>query len=389
MPDRSPQVLACVLTLCGAALLAMPVETAGTRLAGVRLGDYGVGLEVRRGLDSTRTINRTDPGVRIGTALWYPAGAAPTGTPAVTSLDYRMLTRLTQTEAERRAYAEQQVRLLTTARHIGIVPLTAEQARASLDTTGVARMNVAPADGRFPTVVIFGGPYYQSSTAEVLASHGFCAAAPFRFSDQRDEFTADSAARSMDNAVTDTLWSIEALRSHRRCDFTRVAALGHGGGGAQSLLFAMHSTRVSALVNIDAGNFSSVTNLEELASYEPRQLRAPYLYIATQATRASQDRFPEFLAMTSSDRVEVVLKNPSILHHDLSDLGRAVTAPMGIRGEAESDVARQYADVQEMIVRFVKQYAAPGRPPGDEFVPWLSAKQTPGTFTVTRHPGSR
>ena len=80
-------------------------------------------------------------------------------------------------------------------------------------------------------------------------------------------------------------------------------------------------------------------------------MRAPYLYIATAATRRSQDQFEDFQRMTFSDRYEVVLERPTLRHHDLSDAGRAVTAPLGIRGEAAAEVQQSYVELHEMIFR--------------------------------------
>jgi hypothetical protein len=64
-------------------------------------------------------------------------------------------------------------------RHVGIVPLTRDQARASLSTRGKAITGARPADGRFPLAMVLGGQHYLSTTAEILASHGFLVAAAF------------------------------------------------------------------------------------------------------------------------------------------------------------------------------------------------------------------
>ena len=65
--------------------------------------------------------------------------------------------------------------------------MTDAQARASLHTGGIA-VRAAPArPGRYPVVVVLGGPYYLGTTAEFLASHGFLVVAPVRFSDRANE----------------------------------------------------------------------------------------------------------------------------------------------------------------------------------------------------------
>jgi hypothetical protein len=79
--------------------------------------------------------------------------------------------------------------------------------------------------------MILGGQYYLSTTAEVLASHGFMVAAPFRFRDYPNEIgTADFTAY-LENSVRDAEWLLNDLASSGSADVTRVSALGHGGGG--------------------------------------------------------------------------------------------------------------------------------------------------------------
>jgi len=154
----------------------------------------------------------------------------------------------------------------------------------------------------------------------------------------------------------------------RGVDAARVAALGHGG--FQALLLAMRSRNVSAIVNIDAGNFSTRTNPGQLSVYRPGGLRVPYLYIATAQTRATQDLFDDFLKMAASDRFEIVLQAAALRHHDLSDLGRGVTA-IGIRGDAQPQVQASYATAQRLIVRFLDDGWSSDPRNHAEFLAWL------------------
>ena len=141
------------------------------------------------------------------------------------------------------------------------------------------------------------------------------------------------------------------------------------------------------LVNIDSGNFSTRSEARALAFYDPRFMRVPYLFIATAETRKTQDLFDQFKAMTFSERFEVILDGSEIRHHDLSDYGRAVTAPMAIRGAPQADVQQRFVDVQEMAVRFLLERS--GRPAdGLRFTDWLKA-QTAARYAVTVYPGSR
>ncbi len=229
---------------------------------------------------------------------------------------------------------------------------------------------------------------YLSTTAELLASHGYVVVAPFRFSDEPNAIGTDQFTWYLENSVRDGEWAIEQVRAGGVGDPDRLSVIGHGGGGLQALLFAMRNVGVDAVMNIDAGNFSTRTGARAIPFYSPRLLRAPYLYMATAETRAGQDQFADFLAMTFSERVEVVLQDPAVRHHDLSDLGRAVTSPLGLRGPQQRQVEQAYATVHDLIVRFLRSHSASNGEGRNTFAVWLQDRSATGAFTVAVHPGS-
>ncbi len=387
---RFGQGVLLVLALIGSAAPVALQETAnGTRAMGLRQGPHAVGFEVLKREDRTRRINRTDEGTRIGLALWYPAQRTAARRPAMTTMDYRLTQFFdSPTSSQRAALEEGEMNALLGWRHVGIVPLTGEQARASLVTRGLAVRDAPAVSGRHPVAVLLGGPYYLSTTAEILASHGFLVMAPFRFSDQSNEVVTRSFSWSLENSVRDAEWGLEALRSDPRADPGSVTTLGHGGGGLQAMLFAMRNPTVKAVVTIDAGNFSTRSQLRSIPFYSPRLMRAPYLFIATAETRKGLDLFDDFSAMKFSDRIEVTLESPGLRHHDLSDVGRAVTAPMGIRGDLQAEVQAQYAGVQEMVVRFLEERSGHRESGVPSFADWIRTRNEPGRVTVTERPGT-
>jgi hypothetical protein len=140
---------AALMVLAAAAVAARQEATDGTRASGLRPGPQAVGFEVRAREDRTRRINQTDAATWIGLAVWYPAHR-PTGTPrAMTAMDYR-LTRFRDrpTPAQRRVLEDDEVEALVAWQHVGIVPLTDQQARASLATRGLAVRGAPPIPGR-------------------------------------------------------------------------------------------------------------------------------------------------------------------------------------------------------------------------------------------------
>jgi pimeloyl-ACP methyl ester carboxylesterase len=362
------------------------VRPVGTRAEGLHLGPHAVGFELIRGIDYRRRING-DEGTRIGIAVWYPARPAASNNPAVTNIDYRLLEfSKPPTALERRALEAEEIDALVGWRHVGIVPLTPEQAKQSLETPGIAVPHMAARPGRFPLVMILGGPYYLSTTAEFLASHGLLIVAPFRFRDQSDERETDDFRCYVEDSLSDAEWALDELRTDPRVDSRSISAIGHGGGGMQAMLLAMRNRSVTAAVNIDAGNFSSRSQPGQIVFYNPRLMRVPYLYIATIDTRKTQDRFDDFVAMKFADRTEVMLGSSDIRHHDLSDIGRGVTMPMRIRGQAQPIVERNYTAVQEIVMRFIVEHAAGRTSTPARLSEWLDEHKASDDLTVTVRP---
>lgn len=383
---RLVALVACVLI----PLLHVPSAGADadrTRLTGLRAGPHPVGFEVRAIVDPTRHVDSTSTGTPLGMALWYPAAARPNGSQALTTLDYRLLQFATPLgERERQMFEAEEAGALPVWRHVGIVELTDAQALASIRTAGIAVRDTPPRPGRYPVVVVLGGQYYLSTTAEFLASHGFIVVSAFRFSDRRNEVGTSEFSWYIENSVRDAEFALNALQDHPLADTTSVAAIGHGGGGIQAMLFAMRNRHVRSLVTIDASIFSSRSQTRSLPFYSPRLLRVPFLYIATSAAIAGQDQFEDFAAMKFSKRYEVVLKDADIRHHDLSDLGRAVTAPLQIRGAAQDVVQQTYADVHEMARRFLQVQAAGAPSEAAGFAAWVASAGETDRYAVTAHP---
>ncbi len=347
-------LIALALALSSGLGAAPSMDAASTRLAGVRLGPHPVGVSIRSLVDPSRHVNQVDAGVRVTVATWYPAvSGGSAAKPAMTALEYQELPLGESNESDRRRYEDDQITALCSWRHIGIVALTREKAGRSLRTHGIAVLDAPMREGDWPVVMILGGPYYLASTAEMLASFGFVVIAPFRTDDQQNEVSVQGFPAYLENAIRDAEWAMQATQPRHPGAPRRVFALGHGGGGLQALLFAMRNRNVSAVVNIDSGNFSARTNARSLAFYSPRLLRVPYLNIVRAETRKEQDQYDDFTAMSFSRRIEVVLQDDAVRHHDLSDIGRAVAIPMRIRGDAQAVVEREYADVQDTVVRFL------------------------------------
>jgi hypothetical protein len=373
----------------GIALLLSGAAAGSDLWNGIAPGRFAAGFRFQRTVDPTRWRDSVTPGTPLGMAIWYPAQGTAAGERGISQLEYRLLGFSAELSDQAKAdFRDSEAEMMVAWRHVGIVPLTLDQARAALEARGRATRGAAAAPGRFPVVVILGGPFYLATTAEILASHGYLVVAPVRFSDLPNDVPALNFTWFVENAVRDAEWALTEMGRDAAADMSRVSAIGHGGGGLQALLLAMRDRRVSAVANIDAGNFSTRTNARQLIFYDPRLLRTPYLYIATAETRLDSDQFGDFEKMKFSRRYEVILEGSAIRHHDLSDIGRGVTAVLGIRGEVQDAVLRRYAEVQQMVRGFLDSPArfAPGS--GDKgqctFTVRDAVDPAPGTLEVLR-----
>jgi Chlorophyllase len=321
---------------------------------GLSRGPYNIGFQLKLTVDPTRNIDSKHPGTLLGIALWYPASQRSADAPAVSQLDYHLLEFSKPLEpSAKQAFIDEQAKAMVAWRHIGIVPLTVDQARATFSATGHAVRDAPRAVGKFPVVVILGGPWYLSTTAEFLASRGYLVVAPVHFQDARTEVPSNDFRSSIENSLCDAEWTLAELRHDPNADMSSVTSLGHGGGGLQALLLGMRDRQITAVANIDAAIFSSRTNPSELLFFDPRLMRVPYLYLLTADTRRQSDHYSDFEKMKFSRRYEVVLNNPDLRHHDLSNVGRAVSASLGIRGDPQSLVLKTYADIQTALINFL------------------------------------
>jgi hypothetical protein len=370
-----------VLLVC----LVPPLARAepGDLWKGLSPGPYGVGFQFSHTVDPTRNIDSKHPGTPFGLALWYPSSQPGPKATFVTQLEYRLLEfSRPLAPAARQAYADQQAQQMVAWRHIGIVPLTVEQARATLNATGRAVRGAPRVKGRFPVVIILGGPWYLATTAEFLASHGYLVLACVRFRDSRTEIPSSDFRWSIENSLRDAEWALTEFRQDPAADMKSVTSLGHGGGGLQALLLGMRNRQVTAVANIDAAIFSSRTNPAQFLFYNPSLLRVPYLNLLTADTRQHSDQYADFEKMRFSGRYEVILTNPDLRHHDLSSVGRGVSASLGIRGDPQPIVLQTYADVQTTILQFLE---ANQHPQTNAFAEWLQhLGQSPAYACTTR-----
>jgi hypothetical protein len=195
---------------------------------GLTRGPHAVGVRVRQGTDLSRSYRHDTNGVPLQLVLWYPALDRGGSARRLTQLDYEMLGQPGDpTEAKRSQVAEASANLATSWLHVGIVPQTKQQALAALDASNLAVLDAEPVPGRFPVVVI-GSPYYLSTTAEFLASHGYLVASAIHFGDAWMERPPPGRGMTYEPNLRTQEWALAELAGNPMADMRHVATLGLG-----------------------------------------------------------------------------------------------------------------------------------------------------------------
>lgn len=323
---------------------------------GLTPGPYGVGVRVRQATDFTRSYGHAMNGVPVQLVLWYPAQPGHGAAKRLTQLDYEMMAAPGAPSAsKRRTVAARSVNLAVSWLHVGIVPQTREQSMTALRATGLGVPDATSVRGRFPVVVI-GNPAYLSTTAELLASHGYLVVSAIQFDSPWGERPPPARGATYEPDVRTQEWALGELTREPLADMRRVVALGHGAGGMLALLLAERDARVGAVVALDAAVFSSRSDWGDIPFAGRLALRVPMLNIVRQETVDDQDLYAEFRMMRYSERYEAVFEDAELRHHDLSNVGRGVSAALKIRGPAQAMVLDRYTSTHRMVLAFLDRF---------------------------------
>lgn len=138
---------------------------------GIVAGPHEVGFRFERTVDPTRNINSSSRGTPLGLAIWYPAQKGAASRRSMTQAEYRLLNFSEPLDAAaREAFLNAEAEMMVAWRHVGIVELTIEQARAAIQASGHAVRGATPAAGKFPVVLVLGGQWYLSTTGFLRAA---------------------------------------------------------------------------------------------------------------------------------------------------------------------------------------------------------------------------
>jgi hypothetical protein len=221
-------------------------------------------------------------GRQMQIALWYPA--RPTTRPRMAYGEY--IDRLSQEldfgtiDEPRRRLAERKFMELPAGLGGDTAALRRELARLRTIATG-ARLDAAPASGRFPRVLFqeYRAPASNNILAEYLASHGYVVASPTLKGTY--DASPETTVRGLETHAADLRFVLAAVDSLAYVNADRLGALGVGVAASGALALQMRTPSMRALVSLDGG-ITTALELGLLAAtpyYDVASVRIPILAI--------------------------------------------------------------------------------------------------------------
>jgi tetratricopeptide (TPR) repeat protein len=286
---------AFVLVIAGAFAAAAPAPASTTDYPlAAAAGPYRVGFHVRQQLDRARVSGRArDPvtaqpagaerGRPLQTLVWYPAGATPPPSQAMTYRDYIATVATEEDFTRTPEQARQAADLLIDARTRGA---DGERLQAGLRQPVRALRDAPERAGSFPVVIYApGNSAYAIDNAdlcEYLASQGYIVIASASLGPRSRRMTAD--LEGAEAQAADIAFLVGYAHTLAQADTRHIGVVGHGWGGLASVLAAALDDRIRALVSLDGAlraAFDYLNGGPRAARYvTPERLGIPLLYIS-------------------------------------------------------------------------------------------------------------
>lgn len=334
-------------------------------------GSYGVGLQVIRQYDATRTYkSRTGTGDKavelegqrpVQALVWYPA--RPTGTP-MTNGNYLRMSRtednfdLDKDEVERRVDAWVAARSKQ---------LPGESVKQELRDAMWAQKDAPPVPGRFPVVIY--APGFSSSAienadlCEYLASQGYVVIASASMGSRGRAMTQD--IDGIEAQVADLRFLIDIAQKLPQVDSARIGVIGFSWGGLSNVVAAARDKRIGALVSLEGAFRYEPKYVDGGASaakdVTPARVTVPLLYVAA-APRSVEDlntgqidtRFSFMNAMKNSD-VYIATMRP-MQHLDFGSQLLRFSAPDKASEYSRDEVVTAYGWTVRYVQAFLDAY---------------------------------
>jgi dienelactone hydrolase len=255
---------------------------------GLDAGEHAVGFQLFAERDASRVVSGGVPGAAhprpIRVYVWYPA----TGNRRARPLRFGDYAALADDDVWPAEIAGDARGRLKYANGPLARALSAAAFNALLERPMHAVENAAPAEGRFPLLVIGLGLYYESpiafaTLAEYLAGRGFVVATSPLVG------THVAIPRlivpDLETQIRDLEFVIARARELPFVDSRRLGVIGFDQGGMAGVVLAMRNRDVDAFVSMDAGiQYPHGSGLPRSSPhYDALALRVPWLHAANRA----------------------------------------------------------------------------------------------------------
>ncbi|HJV41417.1 dienelactone hydrolase family protein [Caulobacter sp.] len=292
----------------------------------------------------------------IQTLIWYPATKGSGR--SLTVGDYVKL-GVTADDFEHAPAERGAMQAKFAAAQVATLPPT--RAKAELAAPMSARLDAAPASGKFPVVIYapsFNAEAYENADlCEYLASHGYLVIASPSFGQASRGMTTD--LEGVEAQVRDIEFLIGYAHGLPRADTSRLAVAGYSWGGLANAMAAAKDGRIRALVTLD-GSVRYWPNIVKQSQYlTPARVTAPMLYIAAapksvEDTAADVNRDQSFLAKMKYADLYKVTMYPYV-HANFSVMfGQRLKGDYGAYDKDELSIANGW--VETYVLRFLDGY---------------------------------
>ncbi|MGN6392841.1 MAG: dienelactone hydrolase family protein [Gemmatimonadales bacterium] len=318
--------------------------------------------EVIQADSSRRSVAGAPRAVEV--AMWYPARGS-SGRP------------LTYREYYRVSTPKQLDELLSMLKSRGAPDSVVER---WMSAPMLAARDAAPADGRYPLVLLAQGNGETvpdlAYLAEFLASRGYVVGttpSPTLVSgpltdDRQIGERAEEQARDL--AVAEEV-------AGSRADVLRgpIGVVGHSFGARAALLLAMREPGVGALVSLDGGigTANGRRSMEALPAYRAAAVHAPILHFYERLDAFMTPDFTLLRSLSASNRWLVAA--PAMHHHHFTSLGAVSVEFPALRSvlAATAETAQAYTSVMRTTMDFLDDFVKKDARARDRWSPFAAS----------------
>ncbi|MEQ8905911.1 hypothetical protein [Ekhidna sp.] len=207
---------------------------------------------------------------------------------------------------------------------------------------------------KFPLLIGELRPTSTFITNEYLASHGFIVAyvRQHDYESQSHQYYP-VMSKTYINMARDMEFVTMKLRKMEIADQQKLGTIGFSGSGFAQVHFAMLNVDVDAIADIESGYFMEglYEGLTALSSYDPQQIRVPFLHIFSRKLTEEEIFLDSLFLMKYADIYRLILGKPQ--HHwDFASEGYLAAKHLNNRKDVAQDVIESFHIFNDYLKHF-------------------------------------